>query len=316
MRLDPAKDALYEHGSRYFGANHWVGTSCGIVPTDTIVRPVLGLDWSCALVPQPDECGPKWRTARPRVTSCGQHRRYRWEPMLTVLIPCKNERHNIDACVESARLLGGEILVADSGSTDGTLEIVAGMPDCRLIERAFVNYADFKNWAIPQASEPWVFVLDADERITEPLADEFDALWPTAPQDVDAFWVARRTFFLGHEARFGPWWRDGVYRLFRRDVCRYAPCRVHESLQVAPGRCGRLRNQLLHYSINSYDEYFAKHVNYTRWSAADLWDRGQRSSMWRMLARPRFAFCGSIWFAADSSMAQSGCSSACCSRSL
>ena len=92
--------------------------------------------------------------------------------MLTVLIPCKNERHNIAACVDSARLLGGEILVADSGSTDGTLEIVADMPDCRLIDRAFVNYADFKNWAIPQASEPWVFVLDADERITESLATE------------------------------------------------------------------------------------------------------------------------------------------------
>ena len=92
--------------------------------------------------------------------------------MLTVLIPCKNESRNITACVHSARLLGGEILVADSGSTDGTLEIVAGMPDCRLIERAFVNYADFKNWAIPQAGEPWVFVLDADERITESLAEE------------------------------------------------------------------------------------------------------------------------------------------------
>jgi glycosyltransferase involved in cell wall biosynthesis len=210
--------------------------------------------------------------------------------MLTVLIPCKNESHNIAACVQSARLLGGEILVADSGSIDGTLEIVAGMPDCRLIQRAFINYADFKNWAIPQASEPWVFVLDADERITEPLADEMRHVLAANPQDVDAYWVDRRTFFLGHEARFGPWWRDGVYRLFRRDVCRYAPCRVHESLQVAPGRRGRLRHQLLHYSINSYDEYFAKHVNYTRWSAADLWDRGQRSSMWRMLARPTFRF--------------------------
>ena len=210
--------------------------------------------------------------------------------MLTVLSPCKNERHNIAACIRSARLLGGEILVADSGSTDGTLEIVSGLSDCRLIERAFVNYADFKNWAIPQAGEPWVFVLDADERVTEPLATEVRDVLAADPDQADAFWVARRTFFLGHEARFGPWWRDGVFRLFRRDVCRYAPCRVHESLMVDPDRRGRLRNKLLHFSINSYDEYFAKHVNYTRWSAADHWDRGQRSSMWRMVARPAFRF--------------------------
>ena len=64
---------------------------------------------------------------------------------LTVLIPCKNERQHIAACVESARLVADEILVADSGSTDGTLEMVRGMEDCRVIEREFVSYADFKN---------------------------------------------------------------------------------------------------------------------------------------------------------------------------
>jgi (heptosyl)LPS beta-1,4-glucosyltransferase len=69
--------------------------------------------------------------------------------MLTVLIPCKNERRNIEPCVASARLLGGEILVADSGSTDGTLDLVRGMSDCRLVERVFINYADFNNLGDP-----------------------------------------------------------------------------------------------------------------------------------------------------------------------
>ncbi len=210
--------------------------------------------------------------------------------MLTVLIPCKNERHNIHACVASARLLGGEILVADSGSTDGTLELVAAMPDCRLIQRAFVNYADFKNWAIPQARQPWVFVLDADERISPQLADEVRRTLAAEPQSVDAYWIARRTFFLGHEARYGPWLHDGVFRLFLRDRCRYAACRVHEALVVDKQRRGRLRNKLSHYSINSYDEYFAKYVDYTRWGAADRWDRGQRTSWIRMFASPAFRF--------------------------
>jgi glycosyltransferase involved in cell wall biosynthesis len=210
--------------------------------------------------------------------------------MLTALIPCRNERHNIEACVASARLLGGEILVADSGSTDGTLDLVRGMSDCRLVERVFVNYADFKNWSIPQAGEPWVLVLDADERVTPELADEVRQTVAAAPPQIDAYWIGRRTFFLGHEARFGPWLNDGTYRLFRRDKCRYGKCRVHESLLVGKHRRGNLRNKLLHYTVNSYDEYFGKYVNYTRWGAADRWDRGIRATPGKMLARPILHF--------------------------
>jgi glycosyltransferase involved in cell wall biosynthesis len=210
--------------------------------------------------------------------------------MLTALIPCKNERHNIEACVASARLLGGEILVADSGSTDGTLDLVRGMSDCRLVERTFVNYADFKNWSIPQAGEPWVLVLDADERVTPELAGEVRQTVAAAPPQIDAYWIGRRTFFLGHEARFGPWLNDGTYRLFRRDKCRYGKCRVHESLRVGKHRRGALRNKLLHYTVNSYDEYFSKYVNYTRWGAADRWERGIRATPGKMLVRPVLHF--------------------------
>jgi glycosyltransferase involved in cell wall biosynthesis len=210
--------------------------------------------------------------------------------MLTVLIPCKNEVRHIEACIASARLLGGEILVADSGSTDGTLDIVASMPDCRLIRRPFTTYADFKNWAIPQAGRPWVFVLDADERVTPELADEVRQTLEAGPEHIYAYRVRRRTFFLGYEARFGPWLNDGPHRLFLRDKCRYAKCRVHEELVVDKRRRGLLRNKLLHYTVNSYDEYFAKYVNYTRYGAAEQWDNGKRTSPLKMFMRPALYF--------------------------
>jgi (heptosyl)LPS beta-1,4-glucosyltransferase len=66
-------------------------------------------------------------------------------PNITVLIACKNERMNIRPCIESARRIADEILVADSGSTDGTVEIVREMGDCRLIQREFGTYFDFKS---------------------------------------------------------------------------------------------------------------------------------------------------------------------------
>src|SRR6476619_3061607 len=107
---------------------------------------------------------------------------------LSVLIPCKNERANIRACVDSALQVADEVLVADSGSTDGTLEIARSL-GCRIIEREYRTSGDFKNWAIPQAAHDWVFILDADERITAELAQEIrDAI--REPKH-DGYWVYR-----------------------------------------------------------------------------------------------------------------------------
>ena len=91
---------------------------------------------------------------------------------LTVIVPCKNEQLNIRACIESFCPLADEILIADSGSTDATLEIVRQFENVRIIERDYRTSGDFKNWAIPQAANQWILIVDADERITPELADE------------------------------------------------------------------------------------------------------------------------------------------------
>ena len=109
---------------------------------------------------------------------------------VTVIIPCKNERLNIRPCIESARLLADEIIVADSGSTDETLAIVRQMGGCKIIQREYLHYGDFNNWAIPQAKHEWVFILDADERITAELAQEVrEAL--NGESVCDLYWVWR-----------------------------------------------------------------------------------------------------------------------------
>ena len=116
---------------------------------------------------------------------------------LTVLIPAKNERLNIRPCIESAQQVADEILVADSGSTDGTLEIVRRIGGCRIIERELIDFSNFKNWAIPQAKFPWLLVLDADERITPALAAEIRHVLSRPPANRDGFWIGREQFFHG-----------------------------------------------------------------------------------------------------------------------
>lgn len=211
-------------------------------------------------------------------------------PQLTVLIPCKNERLNIRECIESARLAADEILVADSGSTDDTREIVRKMGGCRLIEREFINYSDFKNWAIPQASHEWVLVLDADERITPESAAEIREVISSASDDVDGYRVPHRTFFMGHELRYSGSKTVAPLRLIRRDRCRYLECRVHEGFALDCKRTRKLKSPMLHYTYWSYDQYFDKYVRYTKWGAQDMWDRGQRTSPMKLLLRPFLRF--------------------------
>jgi (heptosyl)LPS beta-1,4-glucosyltransferase len=209
---------------------------------------------------------------------------------LTVLIPCKNESHHIRACIESVRGLADEILVADSLSTDNTLELVRSLGICRIIQREFIDYANFKNWAIPQASHPWVFVLDADERMTEPLAAEIRSVLAADDPPHDAYRMRRDNFFLGHPIRHCGWNRSTIIRLFRRDACRYGPARVHEQLDVSPGRVGLLRGKLLHYTCSSLAQWTEKHNRYATLWAEDHHRAGRRTSWLGILARPPLRF--------------------------
>lgn len=210
-------------------------------------------------------------------------------PKLTVLIPCKDERRNIRTCIEAARKVADEILVADSGSSDGTQAIARSL-GARVIERDFVNFADFKNWAIPQAKHGWVLIVDADERVSDELAAEVRSVLAQPALERDGFWIYRTSFFMGREIRYCGWNTDKVFRLIRRDVCRYRVRRVHEEIQVDPKRAGYLQARLLHYTYWTYDQYFAKYVDYTRWGAQDMWDAGRRTTWYGLLLRPFLRF--------------------------
>src|SRR5215813_2588054 len=164
---------------------------------------------------------------------------------LTVLIPCKNEIKNIRPCIESVRTIADEILVADSGSTDGTLEVARSLAR-RVIEREYIHSGNFKNWAIPQAAHPWVLIVDADERVTPELAAEIkDVLNSPA---ADGYRILRRNFMFGREIKHCGWHNDHVLRLFKRDLGCYCDRSVHADVIISTGRVARMKAKFIHYT--------------------------------------------------------------------
>jgi glycosyltransferase involved in cell wall biosynthesis len=209
---------------------------------------------------------------------------------LTALIPCKNEIANIRACIDSVRPIADEILIADSGSTDGTLEVVRAMPECRVIEREFLYPANFKNWAIPQAAHPWVLVVDADERVTPELAAEIRNVLAAPPSELDGFNINRKNHFSGHHIAHCGWNSDHVLRLFRRDVSRYNNRWVHEEIDLPGKRIGRLKARLIHYTATSSEHHWTKLNRYATWGALNYRDRGRRASVLSMVLHPIIRF--------------------------
>ena len=208
---------------------------------------------------------------------------------LSVIVPCKNESRNIGACIESFYSIADEVIIADSGSTDDTLQIAATYDKVRVIERDYHTSGDFKNWAIPQATHPWVLIVDADERIKPDLAQEIVAKLTAGPQH-DGYWIYRENHFLGHRLKFGDARRDAVLRLFHRDLGRYEGPSDHGEVKISTGNVGSLRSKMSHYTIWEYDQLFYKYRRYTTLQAQQWDKKGVDTSYFKLLVRPAFRF--------------------------
>ena len=203
---------------------------------------------------------------------------------LSVLIPTYNEEKNILDCIESVKW-ADEILIADSFSNDGTLEIARRYANVKIIQREYKYSASQKNWAIPQTLHKWVLILDADERLSEKLASEIKIVLKKefAVGDACAYKICRDNYFLGKRIRYSGWQNDYVIRLFRREKAKYEDKYVHAKL-IVDGKVKTLKHHITHFTYNSLDAYFKKMKKYTTWAAMDKFKKNKKSN------------CFIIWF--------------------
>ncbi len=205
-------------------------------------------------------------------------------PAVSVIIHTLNESEQIEECLRTVEW-ADEIYLVDSLSSDGTVARVREtFPAARVEEREYLGAAATKNYAIDRAAHDWIFVIDADERVTPKLRDEILRTLE-GPLDVWAYSVGRRNFMLGREVRFSGLQRDRVTRLFHRAHARYPNKRVHADL-VVDGPTRDLRQKMLHYYIRSFDHMIAKMTRYANWGAAQMFIDGKTTGVWGIFAHP------------------------------
>ena len=205
---------------------------------------------------------------------------------ISVAIITLNEERNISACLESVKW-ADEVVVCDSGSADRTLAIAAEY-GARTFRDDWRGFAGHKNLAVERCSHPWVFVVDADERVTPALREQIERTL-VDPDARDGYRVPRRSFFLGEWIRGCGWYPDESVRLFRRGHGRFAERAVHEAV-VVDGEVGHLTAPLEHHTYDSISAFLQRMDRYSTLAAEELHRAGRPARAWDLLARPGWTF--------------------------
>ena len=206
-------------------------------------------------------------------------------PGVSVVMSAHNEEQAIGACLESVRSWADELVVVDSGSTDGTAEIARsfGATVVPTTNKLMLNVN--KNLAIEHAHHEWVLLLDPDERVSPELADELVAIASDTGAPFDGVWLPRCDRELGR-------WLAGVspqLRFFRNGRARFLCKHIHEMVELE-GASRHANGLLLHEPRQSLFEYVHKRNLYSEHRARALYAEGAPFKVRRLLLRPPVAF--------------------------
>ncbi len=163
--------------------------------------------------------------------------------MISVVVITLNEADRILALLKSAAF-ADEVIVVDSGSTDGTQEICR-VGGARVVTHPWQGFGEQKQYAMELASYEWILNLDADERISDPLAAELQETIQNAPPEICGFSMPRLSRYLGVWIRHGGWYPDRKVRLVRKGCGQWKGGGLHEKLEVS-GKIRPLSSPILH----------------------------------------------------------------------
>jgi len=191
---------------------------------------------------------------------------------ISIAIIAKNEADRIDNLLNSCSF-ADEIVVVDSGSTDGT-QALCEKAGARVLYHEWPGYVVQKQFALDVTSSEWILCLDADEEVPVALAKEILSAINNAEADVSAFSMPRLSRYLGRWIRHGGWYPDRKVRLIRRERGLWQGKDPHDKLVVTDGRVKKLTNPILHHVYRDISDQISTINNFSDIYARDKTFRG------------------------------------------
>lgn len=207
---------------------------------------------------------------------------------LSVCMICRDEADRIEPALQSVAGWADEIVVFDSGSTDGTADLVRRYTD-RLFVTDWPGFGVQRQRCLDAAHGDWVLVLDADERITPELRDEIDVLLAGEPGNF-AYQARWQMVLFGKALRFAGRFGAPQTRLYPRASVRFPPLAVHETPELSTDGMRALSGRIEHVSFRDYRQLGAKHLDYGCLLAQGKFEAGKRGSVWQAVLRAGWEF--------------------------
>ncbi len=219
------------------------------------------------------------------------------EPLpLSVLLLARDESLALERLLPALAFARETVVVWDDRGDPGTRDLAERL-GARVIPHAFEGFGPQRQFALSQCREPWVLWIDADELPSDSmerdlrgqLAGAGAAESASVREEVAAWRLVRRTWFLGRRIRHCGWGDEKIVRLFRRDRARFDDAPVHERV-VVDGAVGDLPCVLEHHSYETIDVCIEKMVRYARAGAEKAWRVGRRAGAIDVALRPPLRF--------------------------
>jgi (heptosyl)LPS beta-1,4-glucosyltransferase len=208
---------------------------------------------------------------------------------LSVVMIAKNEAELLTECLQSVAW-ADEIIVLDSGSSDGSVALAESLGAKVFTHTDWQGFGKQRQKAQSYATQDYVLMIDADERVTPELRHSIEQVLANADDNV-VYSLGRRNLFLGRFMRHSGWYPDRVNRLYANQRYRYNDDLVHESLNTGGAKVVPLQGDLLHLTCRDFFAFQRKQLHYAEQWAIQRHQAGKRCGYLSILTHTLGAFC-------------------------
>jgi glycosyltransferase involved in cell wall biosynthesis len=211
---------------------------------------------------------------------------------LSIAIVCRNSEATIGRTLQSVAGLAAEIIAVDSGSTDGTIELLE-RHRARIIRTQWRGYVATKQMALDACTQQWVLALDSDESLQLDLRHAVHQAISAGPPDIAGFYINRQVWYRGRPLKYA-WQPEWRLRLVRREAAYWTGLDPHDHLAIrkesTATRTEHLSGNLRHDSIGTFADFFAKQAGHARLMAQSMRADGKRAKLGKLVTSPVGAF--------------------------